>query len=93
MNSLAIQTGIMSVTAPSPAVAGSGPEGRVLARQVNEESLEIVRSSEAEGRMKLFASTPSWVDVEGTVAEIEWALKEAKEEVVGIVAMTSYEDK
>lgn len=93
MNALAIQTGIMSVTAPGPAVTGSGPKGRALARQVNEESLEIVRSSESEGRMKLFASTPSWADVEGTVEEIEWALKERKEDIIGIVAMTSYEDK
>lgn len=93
MNSLAIQTGVMSVTAPGPAVAGFGPEGRTLARRSNEECLEIVRSKEAEGRMKLFASTPSWFDVEGTVAEIEWALDGTKEDILGIVAMTSYEDR
>lgn len=93
MNTLAIQTGIMSVTAPSPSIAGSGPEGRALTRKVNEECLEIIASREAEGRMKLFASTPSWVDVKGTVAEIEWALNEGKEDIVGIVAMTSYEDR
>lgn len=93
MNTLRIQTGVMSVTAPGTAIAGSGVEGRTLTRKVNEECLEIVRSKEAAGRIKLFANMTNWVDVEGTLAEIDWASKEGMDDVLGFVAMTSYEDR
>lgn len=93
MDAMAIQTGVMSASAPGPSVAGSGPEGRIVTRKCNEESLEIVRSKEAQGRMKLFAGTPSWYDVEGTLAELDWAFDGTKEEILGIIAFTTYEDR
>jgi len=86
---LGVETAVLSLTAPGPAIAGSGPEGRQLARKCNDEAMQIVE--EGKGRFKLFGSTPSWTDVQGTIDEIEYCLRQLG--CVGIVCMTSYEDR
>lgn len=90
LNNLGVQKAVFTVPSPGPAIAGNGPEGRALARKINEECLEII-AGQKEGRFALLACTPSWIDVEGTIREIEWAMKEKGR--AGIVAMTTYEDK
>jgi 6-methylsalicylate decarboxylase len=89
MKELDVQTAVLSVTTPGPALVGSGREGRELARKCNDEGMEIV--SQGEGRFKLFGSTPCWTDVQGTINEIEYCMRTLK--CAGIVCMTTYGDK
>lgn len=89
MDTLRIKQAVLSVTSPGPAIAGNAPDGsRKLARKVNEEVGAIVKR---EPRFKYFASTPDWTDVQGTLDEIDYIF--AHTEAVGVVIMTSYQDR
>lgn len=89
MEDLGISKSILSNTSPGPAIAGNGEAGRALAREINVETKKIV--DESTGKFGWLASLPDWSDVEGTLVEIEWALKAAKAD--GVVVMTTYQDK
>ncbi|KII95298.1 hypothetical protein PLICRDRAFT_128971 [Plicaturopsis crispa FD-325 SS-3] len=89
MDTLEIAKGILSCSAPGPAVAGNGEAGRKLARTLNEVTKKVV--DESGGKFGWFASLPDFTDVEGAVAEVAWALGEAKAD--GVVIMTSYQAK
>jgi 6-methylsalicylate decarboxylase len=89
LKELDVQTAVLSVTTPGPPIAGSGPEGRELARKCNDEGMELVR--QGEGRFKFFGSTPCWTDVQGTIDEIEYCLVTLK--CPGIVCLSSYGDR
>ncbi|PWN86728.1 amidohydrolase 2 [Acaromyces ingoldii] len=89
LNDLGIEKAIFSITAPGPSVLGSGIEARKAAREINEECLAVVKSNPS--RFSLWASTPSWIDVEGTIEEIEWAI--VKNHLPGVVIMSSYADR
>ncbi|ORY95264.1 hypothetical protein BCR43DRAFT_548936 [Syncephalastrum racemosum] len=88
MNKLRVKQAVLSVTAPGPAVAGNGPEGRKLARKVNEEVGAMVKR---EPRFKFFASTPDWTDLQGTLDEIDYIFGHT--EAAGVVIMTAYQDR
>ncbi|BGP13464.1 hypothetical protein JCM10213_001788 [Rhodosporidiobolus nylandii] len=87
---LSVQYGVVSVTSPGPAVAGTGQEGRELARKCNDEAVEMLRR-EGKGRFALFGSLPSWEDIEGTLEEMKYCLEVLK--CPGLVCMTSYGGK
>lgn len=89
MDTLGIAKGVLSCSAPGPAVAGNGEAGRKLARTLNEVTKKIV--DESGGKFGWFASLPDFTDVEGALAEVAWALGEAMAD--GVVIMTSYQAK
>ncbi|KII86655.1 hypothetical protein PLICRDRAFT_163877 [Plicaturopsis crispa FD-325 SS-3] len=89
MDTLGVAKGVLSCTAPGPAVAGNGEAGRKLARAMNEHTKVVVDQSG--GRFGWFASLPDFTDVQGAVAEVVWALGEAKAD--GVVILTSYQGK
>lgn len=72
MDSQAIATGILSLSAPGVHLA-SDVEGRALARQVNEYHADLVRSRP--DRFGQFACVPL-PDIDGSVAEATYALDE-----------------
>lgn len=86
MDTLGTQKAVLSNTAPGPAIAGNGDAGRKLARELNEETLQIVKENPT--RFGWFACLPDWTDAEGALTEIEWALTTAKAD--GVVILTSY---
>jgi len=87
MEALGIETGIMSVTAPGTAVyAGDIKKGRELARKCNDFSAKIVQDEPE--KFGFFASMPPLVDVEGSLAELDYALNELKAD--GVTLFTSY---
>jgi 6-methylsalicylate decarboxylase len=88
MNTLGAAKGILSVTAPGPAIAGHGDAARILARDLNEETLTTVQENPK--RFGWFASLPGWTDVQGTLDEIEWVFEVA--EANGVVVLSSYDD-
>ncbi|KAI9274554.1 hypothetical protein BDA99DRAFT_497890 [Phascolomyces articulosus] len=90
MDSINEERAILSVTAPGPSIAGSGAEGRKLARTLNDEIADIVTSNS--GRMSFFASTPDWNDVQGTLDELDYIFSTQKI-AVGVVVMSSYGDR
>ncbi|KAF9030130.1 amidohydrolase 2 [Hymenopellis radicata] len=89
LKALNVSKAIFSCSVPGPSVAGSGAAGRELARACNRDCLEFVKGDPE--KLFFFAATPSWVDVEGTLAEIDFALVENK--LPGVVVMATYEDK
>lgn len=89
LEELDVKTAVLSVSAPGPAIAGSGLQGRELARKCNDEGIEII--SQGGGRLKLFGSTPCWTDVQGTIDEIDYCIRTLK--CTGIVCMTTYGDR
>lgn len=89
MDTLGTAKAVVSVTAPGPAIAGSGEAGRKLARELNEETRDVVEANP--NRFGWFASLPDWRDVEGTLAEIEWVFNVAKAD--GVVILTSYNNQ
>jgi predicted TIM-barrel fold metal-dependent hydrolase len=87
MRILGIETGIMSVTAPGTTIyAKDIKRGRELARRCNEFSAKIVRDEP--DRFGFFATVPPMSDVEGTLAEIDYAFNELKAD--GVTLLTSY---
>ncbi|KAJ3296641.1 hypothetical protein HDU79_006052 [Rhizoclosmatium sp. JEL0117] len=85
MTSLGIAHGVMSVTAPGAAMF-SGEDGRKMARKINEWQSQLVQENAS--KLSSFASLPNFFDVEGTIAEVEFALGELG--AVGVVVFTSY---
>lgn len=71
---------------PGPSIAGLGEEARKLATACNKEVSEMCgRKPE---RHRFFLSLPSFVDVEGCVAEVENAMK-LPHKPSGVVIMTT----
>jgi predicted TIM-barrel fold metal-dependent hydrolase len=89
MDSWDIKTSVLSITSPGPSIAGTGEAARKLTRQINEETAEVVKANPE--RFHFFASMPSFVDVEGAIAEAEYSIKTLG--ALGVVVMTSYSDK
>ncbi|MGV9867993.1 amidohydrolase family protein [Rhodococcus koreensis] len=85
MDTNGIATSVLSLTAPS-VVGWDGRERREMARRVNEYTAGLV--SERPDRFGNFATVPL-PDVEGAVAEIDYALDELHAD--GIVLLTNYE--
>ena len=89
MDQVGVKKQILSITSPGPSIVGANEAGRKLTRGCNIEQAAIVKANP--NRFAFFASTPSFVDVEGTVAEIEYSMKTLG--ALGMVVMTSYDDK
>ncbi|KAI8144090.1 hypothetical protein BJV82DRAFT_667928 [Fennellomyces sp. T-0311] len=87
MNEIGDQRAILSVTAPGPSIAGSGAEGRILTRTLNDEVGTIVTNNS--DRLSFFASTPDWTDVQGTLDELDYIFATQKK-AVGVVVMSIY---
>ncbi|KAI8144089.1 hypothetical protein BJV82DRAFT_556952 [Fennellomyces sp. T-0311] len=87
MNEVDDQRAILSVTAPGPSIAGSGAEGRILTRTLNDEVGTIVTNNS--DRLSFFASTPDWTDVQGTLDELDYIFATQKK-AVGVVVMSIY---
>ncbi|BEI85805.1 hypothetical protein CcaverHIS002_0600920 [Cutaneotrichosporon cavernicola] len=83
---LGVGVSVMSVTSPGPSIAGPGPQGRVLARACNGESVALARL--APGKIALFGSLPDWNDVDGTLTEIDYVMRDLC--CPGVVVMTTY---
>lgn len=88
MDQIGVKKQILSITSPGPSIVGL-KEGRELTRACNEETAAICKAKP--DRFSFFASTPSFLDVEGVLAEIEYSLNTLK--ATGVVIMTSYGDK
>lgn len=86
---LGVRVGVLSVTAPGPAIVGAGQEGRNLARKCNDEVADLV--AQRPGRFAFFGSLPDMRDIEGTLSEIDHIMGKLK--APGVVMMTSYGDK
>ncbi|MYV43153.1 amidohydrolase family protein [Streptomyces sp. SID1328] len=84
MDDQQVATSVLSLTAPS-VVAWEGQERRDMARRVNEYVAELV--SRYPGRFGNFATLPL-PDVEGAVAEAEYALDELGAD--GVVLLSNY---
>ncbi|KIY47861.1 hypothetical protein FISHEDRAFT_20452, partial [Fistulina hepatica ATCC 64428] len=89
LTSLDVDRAILSCSVPGPAVAGTGAPGRELARACNNQCLEFIAKNPS--HLSFFGVTPSWIDVAGTLAEIDYVLVEKK--LPGIVAMAVYDEK
>lgn len=85
MDANGIATSVLSLTAPS-VVGWAGRERREMARRVNEYTADLVR--ERPERFGAFATVPL-PDVEGAVAEIDYALDELGAD--GVVLLSNYE--
>ncbi|KAL3440599.1 amidohydrolase-like protein [Aspergillus insuetus] len=83
-----IRKAILSVTAPGVPIVPDIEGGRVLAREINEYSAQL--REEYPGSFGFFASLPSLLDIEGTLAEIEHALDVLHAD--GITLFTRYGD-
>lgn len=85
MSKLGIETAIISITAPG-ALIYSGEKARVFARKLNDYTSNLVmKDSQSLG---FFASLPSLTDVDGALAEIEYASETLKCD--GFIVYTSY---
>lgn len=89
MDQVGVKKQVLSITSPGPSIVGANEAGRKLTRGCNDETAAIVEANP--DRFAFFASTPSWIDVEGAIAEIEHSMKTLKAQ--GMVVMTSYGDK
>jgi 6-methylsalicylate decarboxylase len=78
--------GILSITTPGAPIAGTGTEGRELARGLNEYlGNETVGSS----RLGFFGALPDWRDVNGTLDEIDY-LYQTQRLCNGVGVFSSY---
>ncbi|CAF3959084.1 unnamed protein product [Rotaria sp. Silwood2] len=88
MSLLGVELAIVSITAPGTKIyEGNKEKGRVLARKLNEYSADLVKNNT--GKFGFFASLPSLIDVEGTIAEIDYAHSILKAD--GFTLFTSYD--
>lgn len=87
MDKAGTQTSLVSITTPGLHF-GNIEEARRLARVSNDFAIEMARNYP--GRFGLFASLP-WPDVDGSLAEVEYALDTLKADGIGL--FTSYGNK
>ncbi len=87
MDSQAIATGILSLTAPS-VVGWAQLQRRDMARQVNEYTAGLV--AQHPGRFGNFATLPL-PDLDGALAEIDHSLEELAAD--GVILLSNYDDK
>lgn len=87
MGVLGISHAVVSIASPGAAMF-EGKTGRDIARRMNEWLASVKKANP--GRFSFFASLPSLMDVEGAVAEAEYAL--SKLDASGVLAFTSYGD-
>jgi predicted TIM-barrel fold metal-dependent hydrolase len=83
-----IRKAILSVIAPGAPIVPDIVGGRALAREINEYAAQL--RDEDSNSFGFFASLPSLLDVEGTLAEIEYALDVLKAD--GVTLFTRYGD-
>ncbi|UJR07979.1 hypothetical protein I4U23_012258 [Adineta vaga] len=87
MSLLNIETAIVSVTAPGSKIYEHDKQkGRLLARQLNEFSADLVKNNSKQ--FGFFASLPPLTDIEGTIDEINYAYSILKPN--GFTIYTSY---
>jgi predicted TIM-barrel fold metal-dependent hydrolase len=86
MHSNGIQTSVTSVTTPAANVKDA-KAARAIARLCNEVAAKMI--SDHPGRFGAFATVPPLTDVEGALAEIEYALDTLK--LDGVALMTNYD--
>ncbi|KAJ0422993.1 amidohydrolase-like protein [Aspergillus carlsbadensis] len=92
LNSMAasgIRKAILSVTAPGVPIVPDLEGGRALAREINDYSAQL-REAYPES-FGFFASLPALIDVQGCIAEIEYALDVLKAD--GVTLLTRYGDR
>ncbi|MCI2417360.1 amidohydrolase [Saccharopolyspora sp. K220] len=83
LDELGIDTAVVSVGRPGVHLGGTDAAARALARQVNEFAADLVR--EHPGRFGFFASVPL-PDVDGSLAEVGYALDELNADGVILLA-------
>ncbi|RAL04511.1 amidohydrolase family protein [Aspergillus ibericus CBS 121593] len=88
MQTNGVRKAILSVTTPGAVITGNNDTARPLARQINEYAASI-RDQYPE-QFGFFAALPSLLDVEGTLAEIQYALDVLKAD--GVTVFTRYGD-
>ncbi|KAK0659784.1 hypothetical protein QBC41DRAFT_286793 [Cercophora samala] len=81
--------GILSVSAPGVSIAGTGQEGRDLARALNTQLASYATSDEYSSRLAFFGVLPDWQDVDGTLDEIDFLFSRQKL-CKGVTIFTSY---
>lgn len=87
MKALGIDTGIVSVTAPATRIYDSDTnKARELARKCNDFCAKIAQDDPA--RFGFFATVPPLTDVEGALAELDYAFNELHAD--GVTFLTSY---
>ena len=64
-----LSPGILSISTPGAPIAGTGEDGRALARDLNE---YLGNETVASSRLGFFGALPDWRDVNGTLAEIDY---------------------
>lgn len=89
MDKLHIDTAMLSLSAPGAIIAGPQDAVRRLVRMYNDYAHELRAAHPA--RFGFFASLPSLVDQEGTLAEIDHAFEHLQAD--GVTLFTSYEGK
>ena len=87
MDKAGVATALVSITLPGLHF-GSNEESRRLTRICNDYAMEMARNYP--GRFGLFAALP-WPDVEGSLAELAYALDTLKADGIGLY--TSYDTK
>ncbi|KAK1486359.1 hypothetical protein CTAM01_12240 [Colletotrichum tamarilloi] len=92
MDNISTSIGILSVSAPGASIAGSGEDGRKLARTLNSDLADRINKSSTEKRLGFFGVLPDWQDVDGTVSEIEF-LYQQQRLCHGVTVFTSYGGK
>lgn len=83
-----IQKAILSLTAPGASIAPDEASARVLARQVNEYAAGL--REKYPGSFGFFAALPSLMDINGSLAEISYALDVLNAD--GVTLFTRYGD-
>ncbi|CAF2074736.1 unnamed protein product [Rotaria magnacalcarata] len=88
MSLLGVEIAFVSITAPGTKIyEGNTEKGRNFARKLNEFSSNLVQQDPA--KFGFFASLPSLIDIEGAIAEIDYAHSILKAD--GFILFTSYD--
>ncbi|CAI7672009.1 unnamed protein product [Penicillium palitans] len=88
MNENGIQKAILSLTAPGATIAATHQEARDLARKANEYAASL--RDRHPDKFGFFASLPSLMDIEGALAEIQYAMDILNAD--GVTLFTRYGD-
>ncbi|OHE98306.1 hypothetical protein CORC01_06302 [Colletotrichum orchidophilum] len=92
MDNTGTAIGILSVSAPGASIAGTGEDGRKLARSLNNDLADQITKSPAGQRLGFFGVLPDWQDVDGTISEIDFLYQQQKL-CYGVTVFTSYGNK